>query len=266
MAGTSPAMSRHEVDALHRAFPRHNVAVNEGGQTPEPSLFSSSQGATRHAIQHPDPGRGLWVAAGLENAVRRPQDSSHLPARRGRPDQRRRLSRPPAGEGPQGSGGARFDEASRQGHRRSRHRRQPEGLRPDRPRHAGAAIPLAGCPRTARRRGEVARAHHVDHEHAAAALREAHPGPRLCGARARLHRRARLGQFRSALPHPLQPRSAGDPSAGREGQRADGHPADQLQGGEVRRREGQRHPAPAREARSTRCGSIRATAARSSCR
>ena len=50
-------------------------------------------------------------------------------------------------------------EASRQGHRRSRHRRQPEGLRPDRPRHAGAAVPLAGRPRTARRGGEVARAH-----------------------------------------------------------------------------------------------------------
>ncbi len=50
-------------------------------------------------------------------------------------------------------------EASRQGHRRPRHRRQPEGLRPDRPRHAGAAVPLAGRPRTARRGGEVARAH-----------------------------------------------------------------------------------------------------------
>ena len=35
-------------------------------------------------------------------------------------------------------------EAARQGHRRPRHRRQPEGLRPDRPRHAGAAVPLAG--------------------------------------------------------------------------------------------------------------------------
>ena len=33
--------------------------------------------------------------------------------------------------------------------------RQPEGLRPDRPRHAGAAIPLARRARTARRGGEV---------------------------------------------------------------------------------------------------------------
>ena len=38
---------------------------------------------------------------------------------------------------------------------------------------------------------------HVDHEHAAAALREAHPRPQLRRAQARLHRRARLGQFRS---------------------------------------------------------------------
>ena len=55
----------------------------------------------------------------------------------------------------------------------------PEGLRPDRPRHAGAAVPLARRARTARRGGEVAGALHVDHEHAAAALREAHPRPRL---------------------------------------------------------------------------------------
>ena len=49
-------------------------------------------------------------------------------------------------------------QAARQGDRRSRDRRQSEGLRPDRPRHAGAAVPLAGRARTARRGGEVARA------------------------------------------------------------------------------------------------------------
>ena len=43
------------------------------------------------------------------------------------------------------------------------------------PRHAGAAVPLARRARTARRGGEVAGALHVDHEHAAAALRQAHP-------------------------------------------------------------------------------------------
>ena len=53
--------------------------------------------------------------------------------------------------------------------------------------------------------------------------------------------------FDPELPHAVQPRSAGDPPAGREGQRADGHAADQLQGGEVRRREGHGDPAPARE-------------------
>ena len=75
-----------------------------------------------------------------------------------------------------------LDKAARQGDRRPRHRRQPEGLRPDRAGHAGAAIPLARRARTARRRRQVAGAVHVDHEHAAAALREAHPRPRLRGA------------------------------------------------------------------------------------
>ncbi len=44
----------------------------------------------------------------------------------------------------------------------------------------------------------------------------------------------RLGQLRSGLAHAVQPRPAGDPPARGEGQRADGHAADQLQGGEVR--------------------------------
>ena len=38
----------------------------------------------------------------------------------------------------------------------------------------------------------------VDHEHAAAAVSQAHPRPRLRGAQARLHRRQRLGLLRSA--------------------------------------------------------------------
>ena len=59
-----------------------------------------------------------------------------------------------------------------------RRRRQPEGLRSRRARDAGAAIPLARRARTARCGGEVAGALHVDHEHAAAALCEAHPRPR----------------------------------------------------------------------------------------
>ena len=55
-------------------------------------------------------------------------------------------------------GRARFAQAARQGDRRRRARRQSEGLRPDRARHAGAAVPLAGRSRAARRGGEVARA------------------------------------------------------------------------------------------------------------
>ncbi len=87
-----------------------------------------------------------------------------------------------AGEGPQGSGGAGFAQAARQGDRRRRGRRQPVGLRSGRACDAGAAISLARRARIARCGGEVARALHVDHEHAAAALHEAHPGPE-CGLR-----------------------------------------------------------------------------------
>ena len=45
------------------------------------------------------------------------------------------------------------------------------------------------------------------------------------------------GKFRSGLAHALQPGSAGDPSAGRKGQCAEGDAADQFQGREIRQRE-----------------------------
>ena len=51
--------------------------------------------------------------------------------------------------------------------------------------------------RIARCRGEVARAVHVDHEYAAAALHQAHPWPGPRRAEARLHRSDGLGEFRS---------------------------------------------------------------------
>ena len=91
-------------------------------------------------------------------------------------------------QGPQGSGRNRLAQTARQGQRRRRRRRQSRRLRPGRPRDAGAAIPLARRARIARRGGEIEGAVHVDHEHAAAALHEAHSRPRLRGAQARLHR------------------------------------------------------------------------------
>ena len=170
-----------------------------------------------------------------------------------------------AGARPQGPGAAGVAQAARQGDRRPRHRRRPEGLRPRRPLHAGAAIPLARRARTARRGGEVAGALHVDHEHAAAALREAHPRPRLRGARAGLHRSARVGLVRSEDDHAQQPGPAGDPSAGRQGQRADGHAADQLQVRAVRRRQVDRRSCASSRRTSTPRASTRRKA-RSSCR
>jgi hypothetical protein len=53
--------------------------------------------------------------------------------------------------------------------------------------------------------------------------------------------------------------------AGREGQRADGHAADQLQGRPVQGRQGQRAARPSSRRTSTRCASTRPRA-RSSCR
>ena len=148
---------------------------------------------------------------------------------------------------------------------RRRRRRQPEGLRPGRARHAGAAISLARRARIARRGGEIEGALHVDHEHAAAAVREAHPRPQLRRAQAGLYRSERVGQFRSRPADAVQPRPAGDPSAGRKGQRAAGDAADQLQGREVRQRQAHRASCASSRRTSTRCASMRPRA-RSSCR
>ena len=207
---------------LHAAGRRNSIAHLGRDGCAGPQHLAKPNGAC-HGVQHPHSGRGLWLAARLQDAVRRALREPCLPSGRGRPDQFRRVPRAVAGEGPQGPGDPRHAQSARQGLGRGPEGGQPEGLRPDRPGDAGAAIPLARRARTARRGREVGRADHVDHEHAAAAVCEAHPGPRLRGAQARLHRCVRVGQFRSGLADAVQPRPAGDPSAGREGQRADGH-------------------------------------------
>ena len=75
----------------------------------------------------------------------------------------------------------------------------PEGLRPGRSVHDGAAVSRAGRARIARLGGEVARAVHVDHEYAAASVRPAHPWPGSRRAEARLHGSDGVGEFRSAI-------------------------------------------------------------------
>ena len=182
-------------------------------------------------LQTPDHGRVLRIAARLQAPVRRPQHPARLPAGRSRSDQRGRLSRPLAGARTQGAGRTRFAQAAGQGQRQRHRRRRSQGLRSCRSRHAGAAISLAGCARTARGRRAGQCAVHVDHEHAAARLFAAHPGSRHRRAQGRLHRRQRLEQLRSRLHHALQPRPAGDQAAGGEGQHPPGDAADQLQGG-----------------------------------
>ena len=90
------------------------------------------------------------------------------------------------------------------------------------------------------------RALHVDHEHAAAALPRAHPGRRRQGDPSLLHRCRRCGtSFDPKLHDAVQPRPAGVPPAGGEGQRAAGAAADQLQVGALRLRRAHRDPARA---------------------
>ena len=196
-------------------------------------------------LQTPDHGRVLRIAARLQAPVRRPQHPARLPAGRGRPDQCRRLSRPPAGTRTQGAGRTRFAQAAGQGHAGG-----TAGVDPKDYDLVGLAMqePQYRSPGVRELLDAVARAQravHVDHEHAAARLFAAHPGSRHRRAQARLHRRQRLGQFRSRLHHALQPRPTGDPAAGREGQCAAGDAADQFQGGALSGRKVHRDAAAA---------------------
>src|ERR1700733_10047511 len=100
-------------------------------------------------VQNPPHGRVLRVATGLEDHVRRTFAAPCLPAGGSQPDQLGRLPRAPPGEGPQGSDRTRLAQSPGPGDGRPRRGRQSEGLRPDRARHAGAAIRLARCARTA---------------------------------------------------------------------------------------------------------------------
>ena len=125
----------------------------------------------------------------------------------------------------------------------------PGRLRPDRARHAGAAVSLARRARTARRRRASRRCPcmSIMNMPPLAYLRRI-PGLDCRHAQARLHRRQRVGQLRSRAHHAVQPRPAGDPPAGGEGQRAAGHAADQLQGRALQGRQGHtRMLRPARE-------------------
>ena len=91
------------------------------------------------------------------------------------------------------------------------------------------------------------------------------PGLDYAALEAGLHRSPRLGLVRPQDDHAQQPGPAGDPPAGRQGERADGHPADQLQGGAVRRRQVDRRSCASSRRTSTAPASTRRRA-RSSCR
>ena len=95
---------------------------------------------------------------------------------------------------------------------------------------------------------------------------EAHPRPELRRAQAGLYRRQRVGLLRSVAGDAVQPRPAGVPSAGRAGQRAAGHAADQLQGRALRFRQVHRNAAPDGAGDRGRSATTSAAARRSSCR
>ena len=88
--------------------------------------------------------------------------------------QREGRHRAHAREGPRGPGRGELARTSGKDHGEGPGRSESARLRPRRARDAGAAVPLARRARAARRRGEIARAVHVDHEHAAAAVSRAH--------------------------------------------------------------------------------------------
>ena len=137
-------------------------------------------------------------------------------------------------KGRDGLGGARLAGAAGQTHCR----RPGDGgslrLRSRRPGDAGAPVPLGRRARVAGRRGQGESALHVDHEHAAAALSRAHPGP--CGRRlpGLLHGRERMGRLRSEAHDAVQSGRAGVSPARGKGERAPGQAAHQLQGCGVR--------------------------------
>ena len=124
--------------------------------------------------------------------------------------------------------------AAGQAVRRRSAARESVGLRSRRTCDAGAAVPLSGRARASRRRRARANSLPVDHEHAAAAVLE----PSSAGDRERppglLYRSFRMGQLRSRARDAVQPRPAGVSTAGREGERAAGGPADQFQGRALR--------------------------------
>ena len=157
-------------------------------------------------------------------------------------------------------------QAAGQGDGRRRRRRQPQGLRPRRAcacRSRSTARPAcASCWTRWRSRSVpcmsimnmpplpyVKRIPGLDYE----ALRPAYTDPTVWDT------------FDPGVHDAEQPRPAGDPPARGEGQRADGHAADQLQGGEVRRRQVARRSCASWRRTWRRRASTRRRA-RSSCR
>lgn len=151
-----------------------------------------------------------------------------MSARGSRFDQRRWLSRQNADSWPRGSDRNRLTQSITHGVCRRPRRSEPGRLPSDWACDAGAAIRLArgaganGCG------GEVTGTLHVHHEHAAAALHEAHSRSEHGQAEGCLYRASGLGQFRSAHADTVQPRSAGRATSGREGQCAAGDAADHF--------------------------------------
>ena len=80
------------------------------------------------------------------------------------------------------------------------------------------------------------------------------PGLNADGLQVRLHRPDRVAELRSRLHDAVQPRPAGVPAAGGDGQRAAGDAADELQGGALRLRRA--HADAARDAGRHRGGAL----------
>src|SRR6266852_312228 len=87
---------------LHRVGEANSIAIPRrtatGRNSSPSSTLDTEQVCYAGDLQHPDHGRVLRVAAGLEAAVRRSQGEAGVPASRGGLDQRGGLPRAPAGQ------------------------------------------------------------------------------------------------------------------------------------------------------------------------
>src|SRR5262249_38389249 len=114
--------------------------------------------------------------------------------------------------GPQGARRDRLAQAPGQSLRGRPGRRHSNRVRSRRSGDAGAAVSFSRRAATARCRGAIQGAVHVDHEHAAAALPQTHPGAEPQPVEGALKRPSGWDQLESRILNPVKPGPAANPA------------------------------------------------------